>query len=92
MVMEKRILGFTLGLAWQRLWAGRPLLRVHHRFAVLSRQHRNGQHASVSINTVPVPEPSTLALAGLGGLSLLRFRRRNQANSYNNSCNEQNTG
>jgi len=24
----------------------------------------------------PVPEPSTLALAGLGGLSLLRFRRR----------------
>jgi hypothetical protein len=28
----------------------------------------------LSIN--PVPEPSTLALAGLGGLSLLLFRRR----------------
>ncbi|MGA2280007.1 MAG: PEP-CTERM sorting domain-containing protein [Verrucomicrobiota bacterium] len=26
---------------------------------------------------LPVPEPSTLALAGLGGLSLLLFRRRN---------------
>ena len=24
----------------------------------------------------PVPEPTTLALAGLGGLSLLLFRRR----------------
>jgi hypothetical protein len=26
--------------------------------------------------TEPVPEPTTLALAGLGGLSLLLFRRR----------------
>jgi hypothetical protein len=25
-----------------------------------------------------VPEPSTMALAGLGGLSLLMFRRRNK--------------
>ncbi|MGB8369228.1 MAG: PEP-CTERM sorting domain-containing protein [Verrucomicrobiia bacterium] len=25
---------------------------------------------------VPVPEPSTMVLAGLGGLSLLLFRRR----------------
>jgi hypothetical protein len=25
---------------------------------------------------VPVPEPATMALAGLGGLSLLLFRRR----------------
>jgi hypothetical protein len=25
---------------------------------------------------VPVPEPTTLALAGLGGLSLLLFRRQ----------------
>ena len=26
---------------------------------------------------VPVPEPATFALVGLGGLSLLLFRRRN---------------
>jgi hypothetical protein len=34
----------------------------------------------LSLNTqlylVPVPEPTTLALAGLGGLSLLLFRRQ----------------
>jgi hypothetical protein len=29
-----------------------------------------------TLGLVPVPEPSTLALAGLGGLSLLLFRRR----------------
>jgi hypothetical protein len=30
-----------------------------------------------SLSLSPVPEPSTLALAGLGGLGLLLFRRRN---------------
>jgi hypothetical protein len=30
----------------------------------------------VGFGVAPVPEPSTLALAGLGGLSLLLFRRR----------------
>jgi len=31
---------------------------------------------TLSGTVVPVPEPTTLALAGLGGLSLLLFRRR----------------
>lgn len=29
-----------------------------------------------SVDTEPVPEPCSLALAGLGGLALLLFRRR----------------
>jgi hypothetical protein len=32
--------------------------------------------ASVTYDYTPVPEPTTLALAGLGGLSLMFFRRR----------------
>jgi hypothetical protein len=31
---------------------------------------------SITFNAAPVPEPSTLALAGLSGLGLLLFRRR----------------
>jgi hypothetical protein len=30
------------------------------------------------LNTVPVPEPSTFALAGLGAAALLIFRRRKE--------------
>jgi len=33
-------------------------------------------NATLVLNTVLIPEPSTIALAGLGGLSLLLFRRR----------------
>jgi len=33
-------------------------------------------NGTMVLNAVPVPEPSTIALAGLGGLSLLLFRRR----------------
>jgi hypothetical protein len=35
-----------------------------------------GPGTLVSFNLVPAPEPATLALMGLGGLSLLLFRRR----------------
>jgi len=41
-----------------------------------------GEAAIFAVSEVaPVPEPSTLALAGLGSLSLLLFRRRKQINS-----------
>jgi hypothetical protein len=36
----------------------------------------SGTVSLVTITGAPVPEPSTLALAGLGGLGLLLFRRR----------------
>ena len=36
-----------------------------------------GPGTLVSFNLVPAPEPATLALVGLGGLSLLLFRRKN---------------
>jgi len=35
-----------------------------------------GIQSGFTLFAVPVPEPSTMALAGLGGLSLLLFRRR----------------
>ncbi len=35
-----------------------------------------GISAGFDLNYVPIPEPSTMVLAGLGGLSLLLFRRR----------------
>jgi hypothetical protein len=36
-------------------------------------------NGSLTLYAVPVPEPATIALASLGGLSLLAFRRRNKA-------------
>ncbi len=37
------------------------------------------QFGGFVLNVVPVPEPSTMVLAGLGAASLLLFRRRKQA-------------
>jgi len=37
------------------------------------------QFSGFVLNVVPVPEPSTMVLAGLGAASLLLFRRRKQA-------------
>ena len=39
--------------------------------------------SSVTLMIQPVPEPTALALAGLGALSLLLFRRRNNPIHYN---------
>jgi hypothetical protein len=36
----------------------------------------SGIPSGFDLNQVPVPEPTTIALAGLGGLSLLAFRRK----------------
>jgi len=36
-------------------------------------------NGTMSLYEVPVPEPATIALAGLGGLSMLLLRRRNKA-------------
>jgi PEP-CTERM motif len=44
--------------------------------AVFTTMYANG---SLVLYAVPVPEPTTIALASLGGLSLLAFRRRNKA-------------
>jgi hypothetical protein len=39
----------------------------------------NFSNGAFGVNVIPVPEPTTIALASLGGLSLLAFRRRNKA-------------
>lgn len=38
-----------------------------------------GLTSGFTLNAIPVPEPATIALAGLGAASLLIFRRRNKA-------------
>ena len=71
---------FTLGdavstIASVRLGADpvNPEIRDYDNIVVSTTE----QEAIDGLNGVaPVPEPTTLALAGLGGLSLLRFRRR----------------
>src|ERR1017187_5911056 len=36
----------------------------------------NALNGTIQANVVPVPEPASVALIGLGGLALLAFRRR----------------
>jgi hypothetical protein len=41
-------------------------------------QYYESDGGTATITLVPVPEPTTMALAGLGGLSLYMFRRQRQ--------------
>jgi PEP-CTERM motif len=54
---------------------GSPALPTPHLWAASPNNQMTGL-TGFSLNAVPVPEPGTLALAGLGGLSLLLFRRQ----------------
>jgi len=58
---------------------GRATRRAHHIYAGDSAGPGNGTiigNWEVIDVPEPTPEPTTLVLAGLGGLSLLLFRRR----------------
>ena len=64
------------GIGWQNPNAASPGLSIMGAGANVGGQPiviANG----LVLNELPIPEPATFALVGLGGLSLLLFRRRN---------------